>query len=613
MAARTEEIFMAPATKTASGELERQRLYAKGLADKGFDYGLAVGSAFVESMRNTLYRHTGTALDELVDNAIEAGATNIHVVPGFYGKSDAKPDALAVIDDGHGMVADMVRLSVLWGGTHREDSRTGFGRFGFGLPSASVNQARRFSVFSIVEGDRWHGITVDLDDIRAGTYNNDKGQVVAPPVTTAEPPDWLKKYVDGNFPNFGHGTVVLWEKLDRIKWKTLSTMTKHLLEHFGVTYRNYMSGRSIVFNGTRVEPTDPLFLTPGFRYFDLDEDLAAAREPAVFDVATKSTGEKVTVRVRYSYFPRTFFLNDKSKSRADADNQNARWSVTAANRGIIICRQGRQIDVVESTPWKGFEKFRNDDRYWAAEIDFPAELDEEFTIANSKQGVVMSERLWDLLDNAGMLKALRALRTEHQAEVDREKSKPEKEGEKRLSERSMEEGEKFRRKRTETDPVEREKKARENLEQYVKRTSREKNVSTDAVREAFAEEERKHPYKVEFGDLHGAPFFRVEQRGGMKVLHINRTHRFYTDLYASPDSTRFTRAALEVLLFSLGDCELDAIGNADKSAFYAVERAAWSEVLASGLEILSRFVHDTDVEEGEEVYEPQAGDEEVAA
>src|SRR5438128_1973726 len=153
-------------TKTASGELERQRGYAQGMDDIGFDYGLAVGSAFVESMRNTFYRHTGTALDELIDNAIEAGAAKIHIVPGFYGKSDAKPDAIAVIDDGHGMVPEMVRLSVLWGGTHRENSRAGFGRFGFGLPSASVNQARRFSVYSILDGDKWHGITIDLDDIK---------------------------------------------------------------------------------------------------------------------------------------------------------------------------------------------------------------------------------------------------------------------------------------------------------------------------------------------------------------------------------------------------------------------------------------------------------------
>lgn len=584
--------------KSSTDELDRQKSYAIGLAKQGFDYGLAVGSAFVESMRNTYYRHTGTALDELVDNSIEAGATNLHIAFGYSSKSDAKPDSIAVIDDGHGMVPEMLRLSVLWGGTHREGSRTGFGRFGFGLPSASVNQARRFSVFSLTQGGSWHAITIDLDDIREGKYNDATGRVVAPDVVKQAPPGWVLDYVKQSFPKTGlkNGSVVLWEKLDRLKWRTTSAMTKNLLEHFGVTYRKYLSSINIVLDGTRVEPTDPLFVTPGYRYFDVDEDRASPRDPANFLVASKLTGEKAKVSIRYAKFPRHFFSIDKTKD-ASKGNANSRFAVANAHRGIIVTRMGRQIDVVEHTPWDGFEKFRNDDRYWAVEVDFPAELDEEFTISNSKQGVVLSDRLWDLLEDAGLRNALRALRAEVVAEQKAQKSEREKPDEARASERSMAESEKFRRNRTETNPVEREQKAREALDQYVKRKARDTDRPEKEVREEALEEAIKHPYRVEFADLPGAPFFRVEQRGGMKVLEVNRSHRFYSDLYADPAATRAFRAGLEVLLFSIGACELDAAGNADKRTFYAVERAAWSEVLASGLEMLSRFVEETDIKD----------------
>lgn len=120
-------------------ELQKQTAYAEKLEKAGFDYGFAVGSAFVESMRNTFYKHTGTALDEIVDNAIEAGASEIQIALHAGGKSDAKPDSIATIDNGHGMKPNMMRVAVVWGGTHREGSRQGFGRFGFGLPTASVN------------------------------------------------------------------------------------------------------------------------------------------------------------------------------------------------------------------------------------------------------------------------------------------------------------------------------------------------------------------------------------------------------------------------------------------------------------------------------------------
>ena len=75
---------------------------------KGFDFSLMVADAFVRGIRDIGYKSTATALDELIDNSIQAGATNIHVVFGFEGKS-TKPIRVAIIDDGHGMDADMTR------------------------------------------------------------------------------------------------------------------------------------------------------------------------------------------------------------------------------------------------------------------------------------------------------------------------------------------------------------------------------------------------------------------------------------------------------------------------------------------------------------------------
>lgn len=404
------------------------------------------------------------------------------------------------------------------------------------------------------------------------------------------------EYIQNNFggKSLKHGTVVVWEKVDRLKWKTSQAMTKNLLEHFGATYRNYLSDVKIVFNGTRVEPLDPLFITPGYRYYDADEQRATALEPAEFEVTSKLSGEKVKVRIWYALFPQGFFSVDKAKD-AGRGNSNPRFAVTNDHRGIIICRMGRQLDVVEHTPWNNFEKFRNNDRYWAAEIDFPAELDEELTVSNSKQGVVMSDRFWDLLKDAGMPATLRALRKEHDDEVAEKKSQIDEPGAKRASEQSMEESAKFKRKRASVDPIEREQRAREALENHVKAKARESKRPEAEVRREFEKEAKLHPYRVEFEKMPGAPFFRVEQIGGMKVLKINRAHRFYSDIYAAPGNNRQMKAALEVLLFAIGECELDAQGNMDRRMFYSVERAAWSEGLTAALEMLSQFVDDTDV------------------
>ncbi len=78
------------------------------------------------------------------------------------------------------------------------------------------------------------------------------------------------------------------------------------------------------------------------------------------------------------------------------------------------------------------------------------------------------------------------------------------------------------------------------------------------------------------------------------MLEINKAHRFFTDIYASPAADRFLRAGLEVLLFSMGEAELDALGNKDKTNFYHVEKAAWSERMEVALDALHRFGHDSD-------------------
>ena len=89
--------------------LARQKAHIDKLTEGDFAFGLTVGAGFVRSMRKSGYKNTAKALDELIDNAFEAGAANIHIVCGYEGgRSDKKPEQLAVIDDGIGMYPPMM-------------------------------------------------------------------------------------------------------------------------------------------------------------------------------------------------------------------------------------------------------------------------------------------------------------------------------------------------------------------------------------------------------------------------------------------------------------------------------------------------------------------------
>jgi len=112
-------------------------------------------------------------------------------------------------------------------------------------------------------------------------------------------------------------------------------------------------------------------------------------------------------------------------------------------------------------------------------------------------------------------------------------------------------------------------------------------VPAEQIKREFEAEAQGRPFKVEFVDHPGAPFYNIAQIGGQRVLYINRAHRFYIEFYASNDATPHSRAALEILLFVLGDCELRA--NEAIREFYLSEKAEWSKYLSLALGSLSKW------------------------
>lgn len=580
-----------------SRDLEAQREYVGRMESENFAFDLTVADAFIRGIRDIGYKSTAAAIDELVDNSIQAEATDVFVEFGYHGGSEKKPDEIAIIDDGHGMDPEMIRLSVVWGGTHRENDRNGFGRYGYGLPTASVSQGRRFTVYSRVEGGELHKVTIDVDEIGNGSPDYlVEGRIVVPKAVPAELPGWVREAIELRFEGreMTRGTVVVLEKLERgrLTHTTKTALERHLLEHFGITYRNFLSAQlGISVNGKRVRPVDPLFTTPGHQFYDLDEDRAEPWPTQYIEVKewdedgkTKRGGSLGTLTVRYSSLSATFPRKRKDQPGGRGNN-NARLSVMRDHQGIAVMREGRQIDVVNRGGW--LSSTNNDDRYWGVEIDFPATLDEEFSITTSKQRVILSDRIWEILRENGVYRNIRELRKKYEQDRARQREKEQADQErKRASEKAMEEAEKFKtRKPAET--AEKQQKSRDSFEREVNRRSEASGVPREEVERTLKEEIKEHPYRVRTENSPGAPFFRVEQMGGQKVLYINVAHSFYTGIYAGPESTPRLRGAMEVLLFVLGETELDAEG--DRELFYAMERGYWSTRLHAVLDRLDRM------------------------
>ena len=160
-------------------------------------------SALIEALRSFGYS-VSTSIADLLDNSISAGASVIDVDLRWAG-----PNTIATIrDDGRGMSEEELRDAMRAGSRSplEERSPEDLGRFGLGLKTASFSQARSLTVVSKQKRDgpiavrRW-----DLDHVQA----TDRWSLLKSATEQG-----LECFL--LLDDFDHGTLVIWEKLDRI-------------------------------------------------------------------------------------------------------------------------------------------------------------------------------------------------------------------------------------------------------------------------------------------------------------------------------------------------------------------------------------------------------------
>ena len=84
--------------------------------------------------------HSATPLCEHIDNAIQAGASEIRVYIHQSGKRGDYHINGAVYDNGQGMAPTVLKVAMAFGGSTSFGNRTGIGRFGM-----------------TIRDHRWHG------------------------------------------------------------------------------------------------------------------------------------------------------------------------------------------------------------------------------------------------------------------------------------------------------------------------------------------------------------------------------------------------------------------------------------------------------------------------
>ena len=206
--------------------------------------------SLIESMRSLGYSFS-SAIADLLDNSISAGAKNIDII--------SEPGAnpwLVILDDGCGMSENELYEAMRYGSTNplKQRSENDLGRFGLGLKSASLSQCRKLVVISKKRG-RISAYSWDLD------YVIEKGQWMLKGFTEDE----LSSYPEINrLHKLSHGTYIFLGEFDRIKASTgdfSETFIKHLddmEDHLSLVFHRFIEdGLKIRVNKSLVKARDP--------------------------------------------------------------------------------------------------------------------------------------------------------------------------------------------------------------------------------------------------------------------------------------------------------------------------------------------------------------------
>lgn len=655
---------MAPATATPSAsasksrrmikvpqtEIERQE---KAIAALGaeFEFPLFNGRNAIESQRKSGYKNTARAAREIVDNAYEVGAEHVWALfkrPSEDTRSKGQRrdavSAIAFIDDGPGMIPEMARYALSWGGGTRFDDPTGIGRFGFGLPNSSINQTRRVEVYSRTSpSDPWQRVVLDITPEKLKNIPA-SGLVTVDPPESSELPDFVIEFLQKKKIKLEHGTVVVWDKPDRLTARSAAKLRELMLDDFGVVYRNLLDDFKLEVDGTLVKKVDPLFLTPDAMFYAKPEDGGAEcnfdRELTVKYYRDPETGaqhldlltsvEEVrearkaanveaigTISVRISRFPYGFAAETIDGKMVEKESPvYKRLQIRKKRRGMSYIRAGREIETLDNFPTTASDKsnglgdwptLQGYALHWGVEVRFTPALDEAFGIGNDKQTVNPIEDFWRVLEAAEVDKAVREeqrFQTQERKKDSRRKAQEEATNtdaphpaSEAASEAEAAMG------RSQPLPDDRVQESKEKFEEAVEKEAKEKNIPRDEAEEAVKREAARKKYAIKFFEAEGGVFFKPDFGNGMqRIAMINTAHPFFKSFYsqlASLDDPR-PRHAVELLLLALAKAELAAGSNVKKVLEHQRE-SEWSPFLKLGYGILDELAPNDEEESEEDV------------
>lgn len=295
-----------------------------------------------------------TAVADIIDNSISAGAKNVYIDRIWNGSNTV----ISIKDDGCGMSSDEIVEAMRPGSQNPLETRSNndLGRFGLGMKSASFSQCRRLTVISKKAGYHSAYWTWDLDYV-AMTH---KWELIR----------WSPEaYIDA-IDDTDSGTLIIWTDLDRIippstsandiaAKQKFSDAWARVKSHIAMTFHRFIENNviSIYWGDNKIEAWNPFCLSE--------------KKTQIFPTETLYFGNNKAEVKGYILPHKNNFSSEENYRNAEGINGYP------AAQGFYVYRGDR---LLLAGSWLNL--FRKEDHYKLVRIsiDLPNTLDAEWQI-----------------------------------------------------------------------------------------------------------------------------------------------------------------------------------------------------------------------------------------
>lgn len=337
-------------------------------------------SRLIEGLRDTGYDFN-TALADIVDNSVDAKATIVKI----WIRMDTDGDVtISVADNGHGMDEAALLNAMTYGAKSKKD-KSCLGKFGLGLKTASTAFCRKLSVVTRAAKDApVLKATWDLDHVA----KKSQWEVLLDE-PTKDDIELLDEAAKG-----GHGTLVLWEEVDRLlsdyknaggkpAQNALKAVREEFRDHAAMVYQRFLDhgdkrarNLEVLLNDAAILAWDP-FCSDNDRAENVAEKTVPVKLP---DDSDSEFTLKAVVLPR-----REEFADSAAAKAARLENRT---------QGIYVYRENR---LIHAHDWLGMFSKEPHFSLLRVEFSFDHRLDDAFQVDIKKSRILLKEELYNFV------------------------------------------------------------------------------------------------------------------------------------------------------------------------------------------------------------------------